>query len=281
MDALKPDLEGRVDLNEIDEFPQFNSARLIYGEGTSKRDWLQWDGINQLKGMDLESEFRKDSRIIILSPHPDDEILGCAGLIQGLDLLRREVVIVAVTNGTQSHPYSKKYSAEELSTIRPNESRRALKSLHLTQNIQYLSFELEDGKLLEQVKTLEQKLHQLINKKLRKKHNILVTTYEKDGHPDHECLGRCVREFAEREQLKCYQVLIWAWHWAKPMDPQIAWKSAQRLDLNQQFLDHKAIAIKCFESQTEDDLTTQQPAILPTHVIDRILMPFEVYIHVE
>ena len=278
MDALKPDLEDREDLNEIDESPQLNSTRLIYGEGTSKRVWLQWNGLNQLKGMDLESEFPKDSRIIILSPHPDDEILGCAGLIQGLDLLGREVVIVAVTNGTHSHPYSKKYSAEELNTIRPNESRSALKSLHLTQNIQYLSFALEDGKLPEQVKILEQKLHHLINKQLIKKHNILVTTYEKDGHLDHECLGRCVREFAKREHLKCYQVLIWAWHWAKPRDPQIAWKSAQRLDLNQQFLDHKASAIKCFKSQTEDDLTTQQPAILPAHVIDRILMPFEVYI---
>lgn len=281
MDALKPELEDREDLKTIDEFPQFNIARLIYGEGTSKRDWLQWDGINQLKGMDLDSEFPKDSRIIILSPHPDDEILGCAGLIQGLDLLGKEVIIVAVTNGTQSHPHSKKYSPAELNAIRPNESRRALKSLHLIQNIQYLSFDLEDGKLPEQVKTLEQKLLELINKQLIKKQDILVTTYEKDGHPDHECLGRCVREFAEREQLKCYQVLIWAWHWAKPMDPQIAWESARRFDLNQQFLDYKASAIKCFESQTQDDLTTQEPAILPTHVIDRILMPFEVYIHVE
>lgn len=281
MDAIKPKNLNCADLSKIDEHASindthFNHSRLIYGEGTSKQDWLNWNGLNELNILNVETAFEKDKRILILSPHPDDEILGCAGLIQALDQLGREVIIIGVTNGTQSHPNSKKYSADELNKIRPKETRDALNALNLTQNIQYHSFGFGDGKLNQQKKEIEEKIITLIQE-----NDILITTYEKDGHPDHEILGLLIGKIAKRLQLKCYQVLIWAWHWAEPNEPQIAWNSALRLNLNPQQLNYKSRAINCFNSQIEQDETTQHAAIIPPHVIDRILMPFEVYIDAQ
>lgn len=281
MDAIKQtnvNLDVLLNIDEkvsIDD-KYFNLSRLIYGVGTSKQDWLSWDGLSELNTLKVETAFEKDARILILSPHPDDEILGCAGLIQALDELGREVMIIGVTNGTQSHPNSKKYTVDELNRIRPKETRDALNALNLKQDILYQSFDLDDGRLNEQKKEIEEKLTALIQK-----NDILITTFEKDGHPDHEHLGALVSKIAKQRQLKCYQVLIWAWHWAQPNDTQIAWSSALRLDLNPQQLAFKSRAIKCFKSQIEHDETTQQAAIIPPHVIDRILMPFEVYIHAQ
>ncbi len=88
--------------------------RLIYGNGTTKRAWQQWSGLQSLQTLVPEQAFPAGQRILIIAPHPDDEILGCAGLIQQLSTLEREILLVAVTNGTQSHPDSQLYTPQQL-----------------------------------------------------------------------------------------------------------------------------------------------------------------------
>lgn len=250
-----------------------NKQRLIYGRGTSKQQWLDWKGIKQLNPLDLEQHFPKSSRVLILAPHPDDEILGCAGLMQKLLELQRNIVLVAVTNGTGSHPDSTLYTEEQLNQIRPAESKAALKILNI-QNIQRIAFNLQDGAIAISHAEFYTQLEQLIEP-----NDILITTYEKDGHPDHEHSAYVVSQISKKYQLKHYQVLIWAWHWAAPNNAQIAWKQAHRLDLSSRELELKQRAIQCFKSQLERDTSTGQAPILSSEAIDRILMPYEVYIH--
>lgn len=279
LDGLSPQMtqirNGKHDHNGLNLNTDSNS-RLIYGAGTSKQDWMEWAGLRDLVKLEPEIAFPKNSRVVILSPHPDDEILGCAGLIQQLDQLGRQILVIGVTNGTQSHPNSKKYSSEQLHRLRPLEVRHALKTLKLQQEVEYISFCLADGNICHQQQYLQQNL-----KKTIQHNDILISTYEKDGHPDHEYLAKFVREFAQKNQLKHFQVLIWAWHWATPDDPQIEWALALRLDLNALELERKAKAIQCFKTQISADETTGSPAIVPAHVIDRILMPWEVFLYVQ
>lgn len=250
-----------------------NQQRLIYGKGTSKQQWLNWSGLEQLNPLDIENYFPKNNRILILAPHPDDEILGCAGLMQKLSKLQRNIVLVAVTNGTKSHPDSTFYTEEQLNQIRPAESKAALQVLNI-QNIQHIALNLQDGAIASSHAEFYAKLEQLL-----KPNDILITTYEKDGHPDHEHSAYVVSKIAKKYQLKHFQVLIWAWHWAQPNNAQIAWEQAYRLDLSSSELELKHRAIQCFKSQLDVDGSTGQAPILSSEVVDRILMPYEVYIH--
>lgn len=245
--------------------------RVIQGEGTSVKSWLAALSQKPLLSLDIESLHAK--RIVIVAPHPDDEILGCGGLIQQLAHQNCEIVILAVTNGTQSHPKSKKYSPEDLNQRRPQESLMALQALDLTQQTQRIALNLTDGQIHVQTDQLWQSLNQIIQD-----NDVLICTYSADGHPDHEAVGRTVEKFSKLKKLACLQVLIWAWHWASPLDPRIDWQRARAFLLTDAQLNKKRQAILQFKTQIESDETTGQEAILPSAVIERLLMPYEVYL---
>src|SRR5262245_29556904 len=44
-------------------------------------------------------ELRADDRILVLSPHPDDDLLGCAGVIQSAVAQHLPLRVVYLTNG--------------------------------------------------------------------------------------------------------------------------------------------------------------------------------------
>ena len=63
-----------------------------------------------------------DRPFIVIAPHPDDESLGCGGLIA--DACRQGVgaKVVIVSDGAGSHPNSKAYPRERLTTLREVEA---------------------------------------------------------------------------------------------------------------------------------------------------------------
>ena len=253
-----------------------HTERLIYADGTPKAVWMSWQGIQNIAMFKLSTHLEGIRRVLIVAPHPDDEILGCAGLMQHIYAYdpKIDIIIIAVTNGTASHPHSRLYSAEQLNQIRPQETLTALHVLQLD-NVQRIAVNIQDGEIQQSQSRLHDFLKQYISP-----HDLLISTYEKDGHPDHEYTAHVVKDIAHQFQLRHLQVLIWAWHWAQPNDPQIDWEHAYRLDLSHTDLEKKRQAIDCFQSQIEPDPTTQAAAILSANTIDRILMPYEVYLHV-
>lgn len=248
------------------------SARLIYGEGTSGQTWAQSKPIGELQSPAISELFPEHCRVIIVAPHPDDEILGCAGLVQKLAKLKRQIVLVAVTNGTQSHPNSAKYTPEYLNQVRPAESLQALEALQVVEQVQRIELNIKDGQITQHYG----QFYAALQAKLEP-HDILITTYQYDGHPDHEICGKLCQQLAKDSQLICYQVLIWTWHWATPDEPLIDWSKCFKVNLTHHEVEKKKNAILCFNSQCETDPTTLQPPILSELTIERILQPYEVY----
>lgn len=248
--------------------------RVIEGDGTSQDAWKNWSGLQDMPRFDIAKSFAPHQRVCIFAPHPDDEVLGCGGLLQQLAANGNPIVLIHVTNGTQSHPNSHVYSQEKLNIIRPQESIRALEVLSVAHQVMTIALDLTDGNVFAQQDQFHQKLSTIIQP-----NDILITPFMHDGHPDHEATGQVVVSFAKQHHLACYQVLIWAWHWAKPADSRIPWHCAMRVDLTTEQLQRKIKAIACFESQITADDSTGNPPILSAQTIARVSQPWEVYLY--
>lgn len=248
--------------------------RVIEGAGTSQDAWQNWQGLHDLPRLNIAEHFLPHQRVCIFAPHPDDETLGCGGMLQQLAANGNHIVLVHVTNGTQSHPDSQIYPPQTLDIIRPQESLAALEVLGVASQATTVSLDLPDGDVFAWQEKFNEKLAAIIQPD-----DILVTPFIHDGHPDHEATGQVVATFAKQHNLACYQALIWAWHWAKPNDSRIPWHSAIRLDLTAEQLQRKTQAIACFASQITVDESTGNPPILSAQTIARISQLWEVYLY--
>ena len=82
---------------------------------------------------------------LILAPHPDDESLGCGGLIAALSEAGRPPLVVCVTDGSASHPGSRTHPPARLKTLREAELCAACAELGVpAQNVHFLG--LTDAK---------------------------------------------------------------------------------------------------------------------------------------
>ena len=247
-----------------------NQDRVIAGNGTSEATWRSWARLSTLPEVDPATLVPAGARAVIVAPHPDDEVLGTGGLLARLSALGRKVLIVAVTDGTASHPGSPVWPKERLADVRPQETREALQRLHM-RYVQTLRLGLPDGG----VERSEAQLAATLGEHLRPG-DVVFGTWRHDGHPDHEAVGRAVSSEAERRDLPFVEIPVWTWHWASPDDSRVPWSRARRIVLDTDTHARKLHAVEAFRSQLEPDAATGRAPILPDHVLARLTRPYEV-----
>ena len=246
--------------------------RQIQGAGTAPEAWAEWAGFSTMPATEAAQLVPPGHRAVIVAPHPDDEILGCGGLLYLLNELGRRLALVAVTDGDGSHPRSALWPASRLRNTRPLETREALRRLHL-ERATVTRLAIPDGQVSAQEEDLHRRLFELLTPQ-----DIVFVTWRLDGHPDHEATGRAAVEACRLRGIRCIEVPIWTWHWAAPGDPRVPWERARRLDLGQDVLALKKQAVNAFGSQLSDDPSTGQGPILPPAVIARLTRAWEVYL---
>ena len=248
------------------------SPEPISGSGTPEAAWAGWQGLSSLACVAPEALVPAHSRAVVITPHPDDEVLGTGGLLVLLGSLRRRILLINVTDGAASHPGSTLWTPSRLATVRHYETTKALRRLGLNPLLRVRA-RFPDGAIAQHEAALTDFIHAYL-----KHDDVVLTTWRHDGHPDHEAVGRASAAAARVKGVRLVEFPIWAWHWAQPGDTRLPWRRARRVLLDRTTLARKRDAVAAFSSQLEPDLATGRQAILAPFVLDRLLRPYEVFL---
>lgn len=240
------------------------------GRGTSLAAWQASARLAAVPAISADLLVPIECRAVIIAPHPDDEVLGCGGLMSQLIQLQRDLLLISVTDGTASHPGSALWPAQRLATARAQESANALQRLGVPADLDWLRGGFEDGA----VAAHEAALQAFLQKHLLST-DVVFSTWRGDGHSDHEAVGRACANACAAVGAQCVEVPIWAWHWASPEDERLPWQRARKLLLDPASLARKREAVQAFVSQLQGDPGIGLAPVLPEWAQERLLQPFE------
>jgi LmbE family N-acetylglucosaminyl deacetylase len=279
LDHVIPDLRQTLPASETTPSGQPVTRRRIEGTGTPEWAWRQWMPLWHSPTASLDELAPVGSRVVVVAPHPDDEVLGCGGLLSLLAARERAtgptlrsaepaIVVVGVSDGDASHPGSTIWTPERLAARRRRERAKGL--LHLGIRAPVRALGLPDGRL----RCHEAPLVSALSRELRPGDRV-ITTWRHDGHPDHEAVGRACAEAVRSVGATLLEMPVWAWHWARPGDWAIPWHRLRQLPLTGRALEEKWLALSEHRSQLTPD--GDRPAVLFPEAVDRLLRSAEFY----
>jgi LmbE family N-acetylglucosaminyl deacetylase len=149
---------------------------------------------------------------LVIAPHPDDETLGCGGLLAAKAQAGHEVRVVFVTDGSGSHPRHPLLQPEELARLRRAEALAALGELGVPAAHAHF-LEAGDGSLGRLDPGAAAELTRRIGDLIRAFGPAeVLTTWEKDGSTEHAAAARLTREaLAAAGGGRLLEYPIWAW----------------------------------------------------------------------
>ncbi len=178
-------------------------------------------------------------RLVVVAPHPDDEVIAAAGLMSWCRSVGVPVSVLAVTDGEMSHARSIRITPDEVRAQRLLERAGALGVLGLDPIVDRLC--IPDG----EIEHHESRLAEAIVERAPAGATVLAP-WRKDRHPDHEAAGRAAVVATHRTGAILWEVPIWA---------KVARTVLFQADRHSQLLldptlvDLKALAMACFASQ--------------------------------
>ncbi len=200
--------------------------------------------------------------VLVMSPHPDDEVFGAGGLIGSASKQGRKVTVVSVTNGEAAYP-----DWIGLNKVRRREVSDALQLL-AAESISTRHLDIPDGRVDEHRPALFEALDRLVCPD-----TLLLAPYERDGHPDHDATGEVCCEIARLRGIALWRYPIWSWHHSTP--ERFASSTWGRFVLDSATRRAKAQAIACFTSQLRP---WGRAPIVPSHVLEYFHRPYEAFL---
>jgi LmbE family N-acetylglucosaminyl deacetylase len=252
--------------------PVSRRGGLIEGGGTSEAAWMASHRLRALPATGLPELTGGATRLVVVAPHPDDEVLGCGGLIALAVAAGLAVVVVALTDGEAAYPDDPHWTGARLAPARRAELALACAELGVAP-ASIVHAGLADGGLCAALERAVDLLAGIV----RAGDGVLVT-WSGDGHPDHEAAADAVLRACARAGARCIQYPIWAWHWCDPQQARFLTGQAARLQLPPAVLAAKQRALACFATQTGQCTPAPLQPILPAHVLARFSRNFEVYL---
>jgi LmbE family N-acetylglucosaminyl deacetylase len=208
-------------------------------------------------------------RALILAPHPDDESIGCGGLIAAACAAGLPPAVVILTDGAASHPESVSHPPARLAALREAEAREALAILGLPGEKMFFLRE-PDTKLTAHGAIIER----LAELAAAQNCGIVIGPWEGDPHCDHEAAAVIAQATAIRGGLRLLSYPVWGWL----RDGEAAAQTGWRLDISPQ-LDLKRRAIAAHESQYGQVIMDSPGGFsLPENLLAVAARPYEVFL---
>lgn len=132
-------------------------------------------------------------KVLIIYPHPDDEVLSCAGLIKKLRRTGAVVTLVFLTKGEKGTPKAEINAI--LKEVRTEEAKRSAAVLGVSRLI---SKDFGDGELPKKIGEITQYIRELC----KEKQPDLVITFDQTGiygHPDHIVCSEVVTDILSKQ----------------------------------------------------------------------------------
>lgn len=244
----------------------------IEGQGTPESAWETSAWLDALPSVEADTVLLGARRLVVVSPHPDDEVLGCGGVMQAALAQGCAVQVVSVTDGEACYPDHAQWPAARLRVARRRELTVAMRALGMDAS-HVTSLGLPDGA----VAGHETDLAAYLGARL-KPGDVVLAPWVRDAHPDHEAAGRAACAAALSCGVRALQYPVWAWHWLDPAAEAGPWTTAQRISMGADARARKQNAIAAFASQTGAVEGLDGDPILPEHVLARFRRSFEVLI---
>jgi LmbE family N-acetylglucosaminyl deacetylase len=219
-----------------------------------------------MQSLNIESDFVPyqatetvpQGNVLVLAPHPDDEVFGCGGAIMQHTAQQDSVFVVLVTDGQAAESHDDISTQQDYVQMRLAESRAAADILgyqHLIQ-WQYTDRRLQcDDALIQRISDLVE--HHQIQR--------IYAPSVQEIHPDHYALGLAAYHAVQNSQSE--QLKLVMYEVGVPLNPNIL--------LNISSLkNRKNAAMACFTSQLKlrnyglliDSLNQYRAYTLPAHV---------------
>ena len=218
-------------------------------------------------------------RVVVFSPHADDESLGCGGLIHQLRSLDREVHIVYLTDSGMSHPGSRKFSRADRVRLREREAQDACRILGVPET--HVHFMAQpDGQLAsEWDPAFAGVVFELLQLVKPWNPDTFVVPWRRDPHEDHRAAWEICRAAVNHlpRPVRWVEYPVWMWEARNLVDlPRTQEMIAWSLDVLES-LPTKEQAIRAHASQCREVIDDPQGFRLPDEMIARSLRPREVY----
>jgi len=185
-----------------------------------------------------------ENNILIIAPHPDDEVLGCGGLIKKLSSQNKKLWVLIVTRGKASM-----YSEEKIVNVR-REALEAHKILGVTKT-EFLDFPAPELDLIS-VSVLAAAINKVI---LQFKADTIYLPHRGDIHSDHKAVfnaGLVAARPVSNNPVKrifSYETLSET-EWAAPTADEI-FIPTSFVNISDEF-SYKIEAMNCFKSQIKE-----------------------------
>lgn len=131
-------------------------------------------------------------KVLVIAPHPDDEVIGCGGTIYRHTSRGDSVVVVFLTSGELG---LKRLPREQARTVRETEARRAARILRIAKT-EFLR--LPDWVVGDHIKAGARLLAPILN---RERPEIIYLPHERDWHPDHKAVLPMLRASSRKSEL--------------------------------------------------------------------------------
>jgi LmbE family N-acetylglucosaminyl deacetylase len=149
-------------------------------------------------------------RAVILAPHPDDESIGCGGLIAASCAAGLPPAVVIMTDGAASHPGSAAYPPQSLARLREVETRAAVAQLGLPEG--YLFFlHYPDTGLPGDGPGGAAALARVLDIAATMGGGRIIAPWAGDPHCDHQATARIGAAAAARLGVALLSYPVWGW----------------------------------------------------------------------